>query len=225
MKFMFVGITVFLLSLLSAAAFANPVLFSNPYDVNSSNAYNSTIANTGHEYQSFADYNYDGAAAITDFHWWGFTQGDEVLFGFQFDIYQDDGSGFPGTNVYSEYMAGDAGATAVGDDLIGFDIYKYGFDLANPWSGSAGKYWFSIRGVADNTDNARFYWALSSGRAFSNDLQYDNTGGAYIKGAPEEADFAYELTGNTVPEPATMTLFALGLLGTGIVSRKRKAKK
>jgi hypothetical protein len=201
----------------SASAIASPVVFSNPYDVNSTNAYSSASG----LHQSVADYDYDGSFSITDFHWWGIPFGSDL--GFRFEIWSDDGTGLPGTNVYFENIIGDAGATAVGDQVSGLDVYKYGFDLATPFSGASGKYWFSV--VSLGQEN--WYWALSGSRQFNDDLQYVGTiGGTIVLGNPRENDFAFEISGGSsvVPEPTTMTLFGLGLLGSALAARRSKKK-
>ena len=53
------------------------VVFSNPYDPNSTNAYSSwyQVGGEGLYHQSFADYMWEEPFYMTDFHWWGSFKG------------------------------------------------------------------------------------------------------------------------------------------------------
>ncbi len=209
-------------------AFAVPpdnIVYSNPYSSNSTNAWASAYVNDGEllfEQYCYADYYWDGSVDLTDFHWWGTPESGIQISGFTLEIWSNNGgSNMPDGLMYSEYFAGDAGATFVETNAsYGYDIYKYGIDLSTPFSpGVADYYWFSIYA---HTDVHWWYWALGDGVQYNGDWGYVPPD-IWEQVGPYDGDFAFELTGgDPIPEPATMILVGLGLLG---MAARRKLKK
>lgn len=215
-----------LIVVFGAAQASAVVVYSNPYDPNSTVAYSSWFATDGYGlwHQSFADYVWEDPFYMTDFHWWGMGWGGpEDIEGFTFQVWSHGAAAdLPGGILYEEYFSGNAGATFV-ESNYGGDVYKYGVDLSTAYRPSSpGHYWFSV--IAHSTQN--WFWGKTSGITFGDDLQH-----AYVQSDDywqnvhdfEEADFAYEITtGDPIPEPATMILVGLGLLG---MAARRKLKK
>lgn len=212
-----------------ASQAAAVVVYSNPYDPNSTNAYSSwnQVGGEGLYHQSFADYMWEDPFYMTDFHWWGIPYvGESQMFdGFTFQVWGHDvASGRPGSILFEEFFAGNAGQTFVETNAyLGRDVFKYGIDLTTPFRPmGAGHYWFSV--IAHSADN--WFWAQTSQTTWDADWQHANIpfpGAEYWDHPTEGVDFAYEITtGDPIPEPATMILVGLGLLG---MAARRKLRK
>ena len=155
--------------------------------------------------------------------WWGTQAGSnswEITF-------HPDNNGQPGVKTAQHFV------TAVGNDDDGDGIFSYSA-LWNPQDMfiSAGvDYWFSVANAA-----AGWNWA-NAGVASVGSEAYDAVvstgvgpdGGPHfgpwngtrdVTGAPTPEDFAFRI--HVVPEPATIAMLSLGLLG--LAMRKRPAK-
>ncbi len=223
MKLRSVLLLAALLALVALPAAQASVQFSHPYDFESTNAFSSYYSdpNTG-VHQSFADYYWDGSFSITDFHWWGTPWFDNAdIDGFMFQIYDEAaGAPLPGNLLYEQFVAGDANAAPTGDDVVGNPVYSYWMDLTAPFTPVApGNLWFSVYAISDG-DLDNWFWALGDGDPFQDDWIYEGMTNWYhlYEIDPGNPDgFAFEITGgDAVPEPTTLALFGIGLIGMAI---------
>ncbi|MFH2055465.1 MAG: PEP-CTERM sorting domain-containing protein [bacterium] len=230
----FAGLLIAVLVLVSTTHAS--VMFSHSWDpdfeIISSSYESGWDENT---YQAFADYYWDGSFAITDFHWWGYiTQGDHSpLAGFNFQIYDNNASlNRPGGMLYEQYVAGDANAAFAGHGTeFGTAIYSYSLDLTSPFTPAApGNYWFSVQAVAASDAFDQWGWVTGDGDPFLRDWTHSQLTVADVWAAPGGTQvidgFAFEITGEysngTVPEPTTLALFGIGLVGMAVRRFRRK---
>ena len=133
----------------------------------------------------------------------------------------DDGPSW-GTNPLV-YSATEAAALLFGGVAADYDISTVGTDA----SMINNQGWYTI-------------WGISGGTMFNEDYSFSSCGGTYNCGSPNSAVSAYtrdnatgaqytnyvfrvDANNNTIPEPATLSIAALGLLGA--VAARRRAKR
>jgi hypothetical protein len=161
---------------------------------------------------------------LTDFHFWG-TDLIPGIDGFTFEIWANEGTG-PGSMLYSEYLSiGGLSSNFVETNAYyNYDVFKYGFDLATPFTPeTVGKYWFTVYADENpSTFTNHWYWAMSE--SFSGQYDWVTVSEVWMHTSElgETADFAFELTtyDAVVPEPTTLLLLGLGLMGIGVYRRK-----
>ena len=165
-----------------------------------------------------------GANVITDVHWFGVYDGD-IADDFFINIYADDGFGAPtvlGTEIYSENI-GDVGRSITEFDVFGFVVYEYWAFVPEFEAIVGNYYWLSIVNAGSATSD--WYWSFD--RAGGNGVSTE-FGNIWL---PVGDRLAFSLTNDSVgltndsvgvPEPSTLMLMGIGLVGLGWIGRKKK---
>lgn len=191
--------------LLSFAIDAGAAVIYEQLPGNSGNRTSSTLDFFGNSpgFRAADDFVLSADASISDVHWWGVSLSGGI--DFQFTFYSDDG-GKPGAVLHTSDGSLSTEVTANHGPF-------YSSDLTSSFSASAGtRYWISIFNEADD---AAWAW-----RAAGDPGNLSRQG--VNPGAPWELEFsdlAFQLT--SIPEPASLALFAIGLAGLGFSRRRR----
>ena len=170
------------------------------------------------------DFVLDDDMILTDVHWWGTYWLDgsptPATDDFRVELFAGEPDGTPATSPLASFAVGDIGRTDTGNtDFQGNAIYAYSVDLDTPVALAGGtEYYLS---VVNNTANSTALWAWSATDSLDN-LGY------FLRNEDSEpwvatvvpSNFAFNLTGTVVPEPASFTLIGLGL--AAIALRRRR---
>jgi len=172
-----------------------------------------------------------GANIVADVHWWGIYVFEDTPLSdsFTIRIYENvDGmlNDWPEDTPLYEFSGIDGNRAATGNVLTtvvpgggeeDFDVYAYSADLAPIVLAPNTTYWISIQNDTSNDGDDSWLWAatVNSG-GNENHRQGD---GAWETSKLE--DMAFNLTGPVVPEPASMSLLALGVAGLAFRMRRK----
>ncbi len=162
------------------------------------------------------DFELMQGAILTKGHFWT-LEGDLWDGTLEYFIFADDG-GMPGTIVSS----GDGQSVvknATGRATPLAEEYKYSFEFETPIDLDAGEtYWFGLHLAADYAGNSYvIIWSDSiAGLGYT---CYESLGGTLDNWGDSGIHRAFYLEG--VPEPATLSLFALGVL---VLVKKRRIR-
>jgi hypothetical protein len=186
---------------------------------------------TNDTYEAYGDFTLSSAATITGIEWWGFYYSGNTppaTDAFTYDIQSNPGGGGAPSGDITSGSLGTGSPTDTGSYLItylgeNYDIYEYSASTSIYLP--AGSYFLGIWDTASNPGNA-FSWA-TTGETPSDEYSYSSGtwyAGTIYSGLGPDEGVAFNLTGNVVPEPATMTLLGLGLAGLGAKIARRRSR-
>ncbi|MEJ0048088.1 MAG: PEP-CTERM sorting domain-containing protein [Rhodospirillales bacterium] len=109
------------------------------------------------------------------------------------------------------------------NNSFGFNIYLDTIQLGNIALG-AGNYWIELQNASTGNSDP-IYWDINGGpsQIWESSLGYNPDPGTYAIGL-NNASNAFQILGTTeVPEPASLAVFAAGLLGFASLRRRQAA--
>jgi len=174
----------------------------------------------GSDLNSFLEadnFNSGGNTGITHVQFWALATGLADFTGTVGWGFYTDAAGTPGVAVASGNSAATMVATGAAQTL-GLDEYAVNFDVNVPVATNT-VYWLVLHNGPSNTDpGTSFYWAWSSGASGNSQNQF--LGDTAWVG--NDAELAFQVT--AVPEPASLSLIAGGLI-TGWMKRRKLIAK
>ncbi len=159
--------------------------------------------------------------------WWGGflnEQAGETPGSFNISFFEDDGDAPSTAGPLASEVAVNPSASLtgmLGDPGFGsatLPIYEFTHEFSSPIRLHAGRRYLSI----ENPDSGILFHWLTGGPY--NHQSWFTTGHGATWSDPQEWDFAYQLDGAVIPEPATLTLLGAGIAGLALRRRRRVAK-
>lgn len=201
-----------MLGMLGGQAFANPVVYQQAVIAAGSQfASQNDPGGNGDFAKVFDNFTLNAKTLITDVHWVGGYFNPTVqapISSFLVQIWSDAGG--PGAALLADSQGGVANETLVPATTA---TYTYSIDLTTAFVAEANTtYWLSIQPTL--VFPPQWGWAAGSG---GDSVAYqDIFGGRNL----QRLDLAFSLTGQAVPEPASLALVSLAL--AGMLAAKRR---
>ena len=195
-------------------------------DLDGAYGYDSELANADRfDQQISSEFVLGGASTITDVHWWGFYAADTTtdliaIDDFSIRIFADTGSGPEVNPTLLDINVGSVSRVDTGlASSFGGNIFSYSVDIAPVALTTGTTYHISIvnHTVGDLDD---WVWALTGGSTAVWERDFD--GESWV--GPYNDEMAFYLTNDNapIPEPATLSLLGMGVVG--LIARSRRSK-
>jgi hypothetical protein len=154
------------------------------------------------------DFQLSSGGYVTDIHWWGESfSGDND---FQFTFYADS-AGLPGSVLLTTGGTLTMSSANPGSPFDPVSFYES--DLETMFTALPGTtYWVSVFNAADDAS-----WLWLRADSVGNSSVHRRLDLSTWRGSP---DLAFQLTGDPIPEPATMLLLGTGFVGLAGFRRK-----
>ncbi|GBL13159.1 hypothetical protein MTo_00449 [Microcystis aeruginosa NIES-1211] len=165
----------------------------------------------------------DIGTRLTDVHFWTFEDPGAWDGTLDYFVFANAG-GQPAGTPFAQGAGANVVKTATGNQTFGLNEYAYSFDLQTPLDLSANTtYWLGLH-LSSNFDRDEIYWSWSTTTPGVGSTGQESFGGTFNNWSNNGQHHAFYLTGQKVPEPASVLgLLAIGALGAG-AALKRKLK-
>ncbi len=152
-----------------------------------------------------------GATTFNTVTWWGFYGLSPAVDDFGVIIMADDGSHSP-SQADQLYNSGNVSVSreeVVGETAAGRQLYEYQLQTADITLAADTQFWLSIFDTSDT------YWSWVETDSVNGDTGRFRNAGDSTWTAEGSTDYGFQLSYTEVPEPGSIALLGVGLLGLG----------